>query len=66
MTDYFPPSLLAPERVNEVIEWIHNLPMDPQDKKRMLLDWAARVGISLTFTQIREAVPELHTDEGTT
>jgi len=63
MTDYFPPSLISPDRLNDVLDWVRLLPFDPQDKKRMLLDWAARVGITLTYFQIREAVPDLSEDE---
>ncbi len=50
--------------LDEVINWIRALPLDSQDKKRMLMDWAAIVGVSLSGDDVLRAIPELREEEG--
>ena len=63
MTDYFPPSFMNPDALEEVIEWLRALPIDHVDKKRELLTWASIVGVHLTGEQVLAALPELLSDE---
>jgi len=64
MADFFPPAFLHPARKHEVIDWLAQLPLDPQDKKRALLDWAAKTGAQLSGDEVRAAIPDLARDEG--
>ena len=64
MADFFPPAFLHPARKQDVIDWLAQLPLDPQDKKRALLDWAAKTGAQLTGAEVRAAIPGLARDEG--
>ena len=64
MTEFFPPSLMTQAALDEVINWIRALPLDSQDKKRMLMDWAAIVGVSLSGDDVLRAIPELREEEG--
>lgn len=64
MTEFFPPSFLNPDALQDVIAWIQALPIEPEDKKRVLLDWASRVGVSLTGEDVLAAIPELREIEG--
>ena len=64
MAEFIPPSFNTPEAKDDVLAWVANLPLDPQDAKQLLLDWAALTGTSLTAEEIRTAIPGLLQDEG--
>ena len=63
MAQFIPPSFNTPEAKDDLLEWVATLPIDPQDAKQLLLDWAALTGTSLTATDIRTAIPGLIQDE---
>lgn len=52
---FIPPSWDTPERKPIVIEFIAHLPIDPEDRKKLLADWAARAGVTLTAQDYRDA-----------
>ncbi len=64
MSEFLPPAFNHPNSKQDVINWIQQLPIDSQDKKRILLDWAAKTGVHLTGDEVREAIPGLTQDEG--
>ena len=66
MAQFIPPSFNTPDAKDDLLAWVTNLPIDPQDAKQLLLDWAALTGASLTGEEIREAIPGLAQDEGET
>jgi hypothetical protein len=50
---YFPPGYLDPDKLDEVIAWLLSLPIDPEDRKRLLVIWCQLVGVVLTEDLIR-------------
>ncbi len=63
LAQFIPPSFNTPEAKDDLLAWVRNLPLDPQDAKQLLLDWASLTGTSLTAEEIREAAPGLLEDE---
>ena len=66
LAQFIPPSFNTPEAKDDFLEWVAALPIDPQDAKQLMLNWAAVTGVSLTAQEIREAAPGLEQDEGST
>lgn len=64
MTEFFPPSFMTANALDNVVEWIRELPLDSVDRKELLLSWAAIVGVSLTGEDVLKAIPELRAEEG--
>jgi len=64
MTEFFPPAFMTARALDDVIEWIRQLPLDSVDRKELLLSWAAIVGVSLTGEDVLRAIPELREEEG--
>lgn len=62
-SQFIPPSFLDPNAVDDFLGWVALLPLDPQDKKQLMLDWAALTGTTLTADQIRTGAPGLLEDE---
>ena len=56
MTTLLPPALRRPEAKNHVLAWVAALPVDPLDRKQLLLDWAALTGVHLTADEIQAAI----------
>lgn len=55
MAEVFPHSWFVIERLDDVIEWLQNMPINPEDKKAILHEWAAHAGVHLTGENV-EAV----------
>lgn len=55
MAEVFPHSWFVPARKDDVIEWLQNMPVNPEEKKAILHEWAAHAGVDLTGEDI-EAV----------
>lgn len=53
MAAYFPPYLLDPDMEDELIAWLMSLPIDAEDRKRLLVIWCQLVGVVLTEELIR-------------
>ncbi len=47
VTDVFPSSWFDPDLIELVIDWIANLPIDAEDKKRTFMGWAEEVGVEI-------------------
>lgn len=48
MAEVFPHSWFVPERLDDVIEWLVHMPINPEEKKAILHEWAAHAGYHLT------------------
>jgi hypothetical protein len=60
----FPRELRHPDQRPAFLAWLSSLPIDPQDKKQLALDWASLVGVHFTADELRAAIPGLARDEG--
>ena len=56
--DYFPPALLKPEAKNDVINWLHVLPLPIDTKKSLLAFWLQTYGQTATQSQWQQATGE--------
>ena len=64
METLFPAALRRPDARPAFLRWLADLPLDPQDKKQLALDWASLVGVHFTADELRAAIPGLGADEG--
>ena len=48
VVDVFPAELLDPDQVEEVIVFIRDMPVEPEDKKRLIVEWCRYVGAVLS------------------
>ena len=57
-TSIFPPGWFIPEMLGAVIGYLRWLPVDPEDRKRMLMEWAAISGVEVTGDMITAVTGE--------
>lgn len=57
-TYLFPDSWFVLEKLQTVIEYLHWLPIDPEDRKFFLVEWAARSGVEVTGEMIEAVTGE--------
>ena len=55
LIEVFPPWLLTRDRLNDVIIFLRELPVEPKRKKQALVAWTRYVGVALTYEMV-EAV----------
>lgn len=55
MQEVLPDSLLGVENLEPFLAYLRGLPIDPEDKKQMLLDWTDGAGIKVTGDMINRA-----------
>ncbi len=53
VVDVFPPELLFSERQEDVIVFIRDMPVEPEDKKRLITEWCKFVGAVLSEEKVR-------------
>ena len=56
MTTLLPPALRRPDAKGPLLDWVSRLPVDPLDRKQVLLDWAALTGVYLTADEIQATI----------
>lgn len=54
----FPVDLLDPDKEDEVLIFLASLPIDPEDRKALLVEWCKYVGAALTRDMIERARAE--------
>lgn len=54
VVDVFPVELLDPDRQEDVIVLIRDMPIDPEDKKRLITEWCLYVGAVLSEEKVKE------------
>jgi len=54
-----PAALLAKEREEDFILYLRALPVDPSDKKYLLIQWTKLVGVALTHDMVKAVLGEL-------
>jgi len=54
-----PGALLAREAWEDFVLWLGPLPMDLNDKKYILINWAKIVGVALTHEMVKAVLGEL-------
>lgn len=54
LLDVIPVELLDKDRQEDVIALIRELPLDPEDKKRLINEWCIYVGAVLTREKVEE------------
>ena len=52
VAEAFPPELLQPGAVDEVISLLQDLPISPKAKKYTLYEWCKTVGVDLTAEMV--------------
>ena len=55
MEEIIPARYLSPEQQEEFLTMLRTLPLDPEDKKLMLLYWCDRLGVKLTAELVKRA-----------
>jgi len=50
-----PIGLLQPEAKEDVIVFIAGLPIEPEDRKRLLVEWSKITGVALTEEMVSRA-----------
>jgi len=53
MIDIFPAGLLDPDKLEDVIIFLQQLPVPPRTKKEALVAWTKFVGVALTHEMVR-------------
>ncbi len=54
----FPPDLLDPDRLDDVLIFLAGLPIDPEDRKQLLVEWCQWVGVILDEDMVKRARAE--------
>jgi len=52
LLDVIPVELLDPDRQEDVIVFIRELPVEPEDKKRLIVEWCLYVGAVLSEEKV--------------
>lgn len=52
LLEVIPVELLDPDRQEDVIVFIRNLPVEPEDKKRLVWEWCQYVGAVLSAEKV--------------
>jgi len=63
MASFIPPAFKRLDALPDFLDWVAALPIDPIDKKSLILDWSSITGVAVPPEQIRAAIPELERDE---
>ena len=50
--EIFPAGLLAEDKLEDVILFLQELPLEPRQKKYALIDWCKYVGVALTHEMV--------------
>lgn len=53
IVDVIPVELLDKDRQEDVIVFIRDLPVDPEDKKRLIVEWCLYVGAVLSEEKVK-------------
>uniref|UniRef100_A0A6H2A3L3 Uncharacterized protein n=1 Tax=viral metagenome TaxID=1070528 RepID=A0A6H2A3L3_9ZZZZ len=54
MLEAVPSELVAIRKTGDFLSWLKRQPLDPEDKKLLLLAWCDAVGVPLTDWMVRE------------
>ena len=54
-----PAALLAKEKWDDFVLYLAQLPLDPNDKKYLLIQWTKLVGVALTSDMVKAVLGEL-------
>lgn len=54
----FPVDLLDPDREDDVLIFLASLPIDPEDRKALLVEWCKLMGVALTREMVEKALAE--------
>jgi len=54
----FPPDLLDPDRLDDVLIFLAGLPIDPEDRKQLLVEWCQLMGVILDEDMVKRARAE--------
>lgn len=54
----FPVDLLEPDRKDDVIIFLAGLPIHPEDRKQLLLEWCQLMGIAIDRDMVERAKAE--------
>ena len=54
----FPEDLLHRDRLDDVLIFLASLPIDPEDRKQLLLQWCRLVGAAITRDMVERARAE--------
>jgi len=54
----FPPDLLDPDRLDDVLIFLAGLPIHPEDRKQLLLEWCQLMGVILDEDMVKRARAE--------
>jgi len=52
----FPVDLLDPDRLDDVLIFLAGLPIAPEDRKQLLIEWCQLMGVALTRDMVEEAL----------
>lgn len=55
MDEVLPDNLLGIENLDAFLAHLKGLPIDPEDKRLMLIDWADGAGIKVTGAMVKKA-----------
>jgi hypothetical protein len=59
MIEVLPPELLTVDKKEEVILLIQSLPIPPQNKKELLIEWCKYVGAALTKEMVDRILSDI-------
>lgn len=54
----FPVDLLEPDRLDDVIIFLAGLPIHPEDRKQLLMEWCQLMGIAIDRDMVERARAE--------
>jgi len=54
----FPVDLLDPDKLDEVLIFLASLPIDPEDRKQLLMEWCRLMGAAITRDMVERAKAE--------
>jgi len=54
----FPVDLLEPDRLDDVLIFLAGLPIDPEDRKELLVQWCRLMGAAITRDMVERARAE--------
>ncbi|HUW96778.1 MAG: hypothetical protein KKD44_28970 [Proteobacteria bacterium] len=52
----FPVDLLDPDRLDDVLIFLAGLPIAPEDRKQLLIEWCQLMGVALTRDMVEKAL----------
>ena len=54
----FPVDLLDPDKLDEVLIFLASFPIDPEDRKQLLMEWCRLMGAAITRDMVERAKAE--------